>query len=123
MSKRRRGYPSERAVKRGKRVVHGHKELTEKLGKDDPCPCGSGRRFQAVLTQLGQLRRLRARLLLLENSGRGVHHLHAPFILPYLANLVLTSGSLPRHLRCPQNHHHRSLGRLLAMSSDLPPMY
>jgi hypothetical protein len=27
MSKRRRGYPSERAVKRGNRVVHGHKNL------------------------------------------------------------------------------------------------
>ena len=25
------------------------KELLEKLGRDDPCPCGSGRRFQAVL--------------------------------------------------------------------------
>jgi hypothetical protein len=35
MSKRRRGYPSERAVKRGRRVVHGEKELMEKLGKDD----------------------------------------------------------------------------------------
>ena len=55
MSKRRRGYPSERAVKRGRRVVHGHKELVEKLGKDDLCPCGSGRRFQAVLPQLRQL--------------------------------------------------------------------
>ncbi|HEX8600072.1 MAG TPA: SEC-C metal-binding domain-containing protein [Chloroflexia bacterium] len=55
MSKRRRGYPSERAVKRGSRVVHGHKELMEKLGKDDLCPCGSGRRFQAVLPQLRPL--------------------------------------------------------------------
>ena len=51
MSKRRRGYPSERAVKRGRRVVHGEKELEEKLGKDDLCPCGSGRRFQAVLPE------------------------------------------------------------------------
>jgi uncharacterized protein YecA (UPF0149 family) len=24
-------------------------ELVEKLGGKDPCPCGSGRRFQAVL--------------------------------------------------------------------------
>jgi len=31
-----------------KRIVHGDKELAEKLGKDDPCPCGSGRRFQAA---------------------------------------------------------------------------
>src|SRR5438067_3621436 len=48
-SKRRNGFASESRVKRGDRVVHGDKELTEKLGRNDPCPCGSGRRFQAVL--------------------------------------------------------------------------
>jgi uncharacterized protein YecA (UPF0149 family) len=36
-------------VKRGDRVVHGHVELVEKLGRKDLCPCGSGRRFKAVL--------------------------------------------------------------------------
>jgi len=30
-------------------VVHGDKELLEKLGRKDPCPCGSARRFHAVL--------------------------------------------------------------------------
>jgi uncharacterized protein YecA (UPF0149 family) len=50
-SKRRKGYPSETAVKRGLRVVHGNKDLDEKLGKEDLCPCGSGRRFQALLSQ------------------------------------------------------------------------
>ena len=49
MSKRRRGFPSETRVKRGRRVVHGDKELTEKLGRRDLCPCGSGRTFQQVL--------------------------------------------------------------------------
>ena len=49
MSKRRRGYPSETRVKRGQRVVGGDKELLEKLGRDDLCPCGSGHRFQALL--------------------------------------------------------------------------
>jgi uncharacterized protein YecA (UPF0149 family) len=49
MSKRRRGYPSETAVKRGERMVGADKELVEKLGRDDLCPCGSGRRFRAVL--------------------------------------------------------------------------
>jgi uncharacterized protein YecA (UPF0149 family) len=44
-SKRRRGFPSETQVKRGPRVVHGDKELREKLGRRDLCPCGSGRRF------------------------------------------------------------------------------
>ncbi|WP_242541923.1 SEC-C metal-binding domain-containing protein [Leptolyngbya sp. Cla-17] len=48
-SKRRRGYPSETSVKRGYRVVHGDKELQEKLGNSDLCPCGSGRSFQAML--------------------------------------------------------------------------
>jgi hypothetical protein len=48
-SKRRRGYPSEQQVKRGHRVVHGDVELVERLGRNDLCPCNSGRRFQALL--------------------------------------------------------------------------
>jgi uncharacterized protein YecA (UPF0149 family) len=27
------------------RIVHGYKHLSEKLGRNDPCPCGSGRSF------------------------------------------------------------------------------
>lgn len=45
ISKRRRGFPSETRVKRGDRVVHSTKELYEKLGRNDLCPCGSGRSF------------------------------------------------------------------------------
>jgi uncharacterized protein YecA (UPF0149 family) len=48
-SKRRKGFPSEAQVKRGERVVHGSKELVEKLGRNDPCPCDSGSRFQEML--------------------------------------------------------------------------
>jgi uncharacterized protein YecA (UPF0149 family) len=49
-SKRRRGFPSEVQVKRGERSVKGgEKELLERLGANDPCPCGSGRRFQVLL--------------------------------------------------------------------------
>ena len=48
-SKRRKGFPSETQVKRGHRVVGGEKYLVEKLGRNDLCPCGSGRRFQEVL--------------------------------------------------------------------------
>ena len=44
-SKRRRGFPSETNVKRGVRIVGEDKYLTEKLGRNDPCPCGSGHRF------------------------------------------------------------------------------
>jgi hypothetical protein len=52
MSKRRRGFSSEAQVKRGDRSVKGGtKELCEKLGNNDPCPCGSGRRFQELLPQ------------------------------------------------------------------------
>jgi hypothetical protein len=54
-SKRRRGYPSERAVKRGQRVVRGDKELQEKLGNNDLCPCGSGHSFQTLLSQQRQV--------------------------------------------------------------------
>ena len=55
MSKRRKGFPSETRVKRGRRFVHGDKELVEKLGRRDPCPCGSGHSFQAVLPEAGPL--------------------------------------------------------------------
>jgi uncharacterized protein YecA (UPF0149 family) len=48
-SKRRKSFPSETRVKRGVRIVHGDVELMEKLGRNDPCICGSGRRFQEVL--------------------------------------------------------------------------
>ncbi len=49
-SKRRKGFPSETRVKCGLRFVRGgEKELVEKLGRNDPCPRGSGKRFQAVL--------------------------------------------------------------------------
>ncbi|WP_425508001.1 SEC-C metal-binding domain-containing protein [Tahibacter caeni] len=40
---------------RGLRTVHGDKVLCEKLGRKDPCPCGSGRRFQELLSELGVL--------------------------------------------------------------------
>ncbi len=63
-SKRRKGYPSETSVKRGVRIVHGDKQLVEKLGRNDPCPCGSGRRFQELLpTKRAVRRRKPSRLL------------------------------------------------------------
>lgn len=55
--KRRKGFPSETSVKRGERgvVTPGGlvKEFVEKLGRNDLCPCGSGRRFQEVLPEDG----------------------------------------------------------------------
>jgi len=55
MSKRRKGFPSETGVKRGDRIVRGTKDLSEKLGRNDPCPCGSARLFQALLLAHGLL--------------------------------------------------------------------
>ena len=55
MSKRRKGFPSETRVGRGDRVVQGEKELLEKLGRNDRCPCGSGRSFQEMLPQVRQI--------------------------------------------------------------------
>jgi uncharacterized protein YecA (UPF0149 family) len=51
--KRRKSFPSETRVKRGRRFVHGGVELIEKLGRNDLCPCGSGRRFQGLLHAIG----------------------------------------------------------------------
>jgi hypothetical protein len=55
-SKRRKGFPSETRVKRGLRIVHDEKELQEKLGRNDPCPSGSGRSFQKLLPPHRSLR-------------------------------------------------------------------
>ena len=63
-SKRRKGFPSETQVKRGFRIVHGNKELHEKLGRNDPCPCGSGHSFQELLPAFGPPRRQPAQILL-----------------------------------------------------------
>jgi len=49
--------PSESNVKRGDRVVGVDTELTEKLGRDDLCACGSGRRFPPVLPEHRPVRR------------------------------------------------------------------
>ncbi len=52
-SKRRKGFPSETQVKRGVRIVRGFKELIEKLGRNDPCPCGSTRKFKSCCMHSG----------------------------------------------------------------------
>jgi len=38
-------------------AVHGDKELIEKLGRNDLCPCGSNRRFQGLLHEVRRIRR------------------------------------------------------------------
>lgn len=79
-SKRRKGFPSETNVRRGLRVVHGEKELLEKLGRNDPCPCGSGRRFQEVLHARRTVRRSAAGTLRAV-SGEGHGSRAVPFFV------------------------------------------
>jgi SEC-C motif len=67
--KRRKSFPSESQVRRGDRVVHGDVEVAEKLGRNDLCPCGSGRRFQTLLLGIRTLRRRQPRLLFLGSDG------------------------------------------------------
>jgi SEC-C motif len=69
-SKRRKSFPSETRVKRGRRFVHGDVELIEKLGRNDLCPCGSGRRFQSVLHGWRPLRRRQSQRLLSGSEHR-----------------------------------------------------
>jgi len=54
-SKRRHGFLSETRIKQGNRAVHGDKELMVKLGRDDLCPCNSGRKFQEMLYAEGSI--------------------------------------------------------------------
>ncbi|MGH9606652.1 MAG: SEC-C metal-binding domain-containing protein [Terracidiphilus sp.] len=68
-SKRRTGYPSETHVRRGLRIVRTNKELLEKLGREDLCPCGSGRSFQEMLHAIRQVRRGKSKLLLSASSS------------------------------------------------------
>ncbi|MCP4963394.1 MAG: SEC-C domain-containing protein [Actinomycetia bacterium] len=54
---------SEAGVKRGDRVVGDDKELLEKLGNRDLCPCRSGRRFARCCRNSGRFRRRQPPLL------------------------------------------------------------
>jgi predicted enzyme related to lactoylglutathione lyase len=58
------GVPSsESRVKRGDRIVGIDTELLEKLGRNDPGPCGAGRRFPPLLPENRPLRRRPGQLL------------------------------------------------------------
>ena len=54
MSKRRKVFPSETQVKRGVRIVGDGKLLAEKLGRNDLCPCDSGKRFKKCCLKSGR---------------------------------------------------------------------
>jgi hypothetical protein len=44
-------------MKRGDRIVGTDTELLEKLGRNDPCSCGAGRRFRPLLSHDRPVRR------------------------------------------------------------------
>ena len=90
-SKRRKGFPSETQVKRGQRVVGGEKYLVEKLGRNDPCPCGSGRRFQEVLFASKAVRGFCSGRLLLDRVPIVHNELKQP--TPYVSVTPLTGAS------------------------------
>jgi hypothetical protein len=46
-------------------------ELVEKLGRNDPCPCGSGNRFQGLLPKRRPLSTGRSAMTIGGNEGRG----------------------------------------------------
>jgi hypothetical protein len=48
--------------------------LTEKLGRNDLCPCGSGRRFQTLLHGIRTLRRHQPRLLFSGSDEASAQH-------------------------------------------------
>ena len=69
MSKRRKGFASEKKVKCGVRIVHGDKELEEKVGRNDLCPCGSGKLFKKCCLESGCFRWRQQGPLLSGNDG------------------------------------------------------
>lgn len=91
-SKRRKGYPSEARVQRGYRVVRGGKELVEKLGRNDPCPCGSGRRFQELLHAGRSVRRLGTESFLLGDESTETKR-PGPFAVRALVALTAVSAA------------------------------
>jgi len=93
MSKRRRGFPSESQVKRGVRIVHSDKELFEKLGRNDLCPCGSGKRFKKCCRNSGCFRRRQPGPLLLESEEKTRQNLKLCRDLP---TATLPDGTSPQ---------------------------
>ncbi|MFL6446852.1 MAG: SEC-C metal-binding domain-containing protein [Bryobacteraceae bacterium] len=62
-------------------MVHGDKELLEKLGRNDLCPCGSGRKFKKCCLRRVSIRWITQRPLLSGTNNRGGRTL-LPRLLP-----------------------------------------
>jgi SEC-C motif len=62
-------------------VRGGEVELVEKLGRNDPCPCGSGSRFQGLLPERRPLSTGRNGITIGGSEGRGWLEKTAAFLL------------------------------------------
>ncbi len=78
-------------------MVHGEKELVEKLGRNDLCPCGTGRRFQKMLHARRPVRWFFAQLLFSIEKGAPSGALES-FISRYgrASNTILNGVSAAR---------------------------
>ena len=56
-------------MKRGLRIVHDDEGLVEKPGRNDPCPCGSGKSFQEMLPALRPVSTARGGMIIGANEG------------------------------------------------------
>jgi hypothetical protein len=105
-SKRRRGFPLASPTSSAATGSSASTpELTEKLGRDDPCPCGSGQRFSPVLSQHRPVRRHARELLRARPSPVAEHPPRLRWVrsiaaaLPWNASTRAPGGSLaPRSL-------------------------
>jgi hypothetical protein len=52
-------------------VRGGEVELVEKLGRNDPCPCGSGKRFQGLLPDIRMLSMGSSGMIIGGSEGEG----------------------------------------------------
>jgi hypothetical protein len=93
MSKRRKGYPFDRRENRGIRIVRGDKQLEEKLGRNDLCPCGSGKLFNrcclATLWGRVSLRELRWQSILHVLLASDTFDRYGPQTMEY-PNLIMS---------------------------------
>ena len=97
-------------------VRGGEKELREKLGRNDLCPCGSGRKFQEVLPEVGPFRRREPKLLPTinkEGTPSGALFCLAEFLS--LLSLRLLHPDALKSARSPSQtaQKRRSLGALV----------
>ncbi len=97
ISKRHKGFPSEARVKRSRKghlrtITGGEIEPVEKLGRNDPCPCGSGKAFKRCCLRSGRFRRV------------GASMMRPGFAHPYLARKregLETPSLIEAHLTSP----------------------